>query len=124
MKIIDYEGKEMMPLTKKENKSYKEQNKYHICKVTLCRDKDDENYKNTRKGYHCHYIGKYRGAAHRKCNLNYKVPREIPIIINNAIYDTHFIINELAEEFKGELNCIGVTVEKYITFFCTNSERR
>ena len=29
---------------------------------------------------------------------------------------THFIINQLTEEFKGELNCIGENMEKYITF--------
>ena len=40
----------------------------------------------------------------------------IPIIIHNASYDTHFIINQLAEEFKGKLNCIGENMEKYITF--------
>ena len=55
---------------------------------------------------HCHYTGKLRGSAHSKCNLNYKVLKYIPIIIHNASYDTHFIINQLAEEFKGELNCI------------------
>ena len=40
-------------------------------------------------------------------------------VIHNASYDPHFIINHLAEEFKGELNCIGENKEKYITF-CTN----
>ena len=80
-------------------------------------DKDDENYKNKREVKdHCHYTGKVRGAVHSKCNLNYKVPKDIPIIIHNASYDTHFIINQLAEEFKGELNCIGESMEKYITF--------
>ena len=59
---------------------------------------------------------KIRGAAHSKCNLNYKVPKDIPVIIHNASYDTHFIINQLAEEFKGKLNCIGENMEKYITF--------
>ena len=59
---------------------------------------------------------KIRGAAHSKCNLNYKVPKDIPVIIHNASYDTHFIINQLAEEFKVELNCIGENMEKYITF--------
>ena len=49
-------------------------------------------------------------------NLKYKVPKEIPIIIHNAIYDTHFMLNQLAIEFKGELNCIGDNVGKYITF--------
>ena len=80
-------------------------------------DKDDENYKNKRKVEdHSHHTGKFRGAAHSKCNLNYQVPKDIPIIIHNASYDTHFIINQLAEEFKGELDCIGENMEKYITF--------
>ena len=48
--------------------------------------------------------------------LNYKVPKDIPIKIHNASYDTYFIINQLAEEFKGELNCMGENMEKYITF--------
>ena len=38
------------------------------------------------------------------------------MIIHNASYDTPFIINQLAEEFKNELNCIGENMEKYITF--------
>ena len=80
-------------------------------------DKDDENYKNRKKVKdHCHYTGKFKGAAHSKCNLNYKVPKDVPIIINNATSDTHFIINQLGEEFKGELNRIGEKMEKYITF--------
>ena len=45
MKIINYEKKEMTPLTKEENKSYKEQGACHICKEKLRMDKDDENYK-------------------------------------------------------------------------------
>ena len=68
---------------------------------------------------HCHYTRKFRGAAHSTCNLNYRVPKDIPIIIHNASYDTHFIINQLAIEFKGELNCIGDNMEKYITFSVT-----
>ena len=106
-KIINYEEKE----------SYKDQEKCHICKEKFCVDKDDENYTNRKKTKdHCHYTGKLRGAAHNKCNLNYKVPKDIPIIFHNASYDTSFIINQLAEEFKGELNCIGETMEKHITF--------
>ena len=80
-------------------------------------DKDDVNYKNIRKVKdHCHYTGKFRGAAHGKCNLNYKISKDIPTKNHNASYDTHFIINQLAEEFNGELNCIGENMEKYITF--------
>ena len=81
-------------------------------------DKDDENYTNSKKVKdHCHYTGKFRGAAYSKCNLNYKFPKDIPIIIHHASYDPDFIINQLAE---GELNCIGENMEKIYHFFCTN----
>ena len=48
--------------------------------------------------------------------LSFQVLKDIPVIINNASYDTHFIINQLAEESEGELNCIGENMGKYITF--------
>ena len=48
--------------------------------------------------------------------MNCKVLKDIPIITYNASYDTHFIINQLAEEFKVELNCIGENMEKGIIF--------
>ena len=80
-------------------------------------NKDDKHYINRKKVKdHCHYTRKFRGAAHSNCNLNYEVQKEIPIIIHNVTYDTHFIINQLAVKFKGELNCIGDNMEKCITF--------
>ena len=107
----------MIPLTYEENKSYEEQEACHIYEEKFCMDKDGQNYKKKRRVTdHYYYTGKFTGAAHSKCNLNYKVPKDIPIIIHNASYDTHFTINQLAEEFKGELNCIGENMEKYITF--------
>ena len=117
MKKINYEEKEMIPLTKKEKKSYKKQEVCHVCEEKFCTDKDEENYENRKKVKdHRHHTGKFREAAHSKCNLSYKVPKYIPIIIYNASYDTHFIINQLAKEFKSELNCIGENMEKYVTF--------
>ena len=91
-------------------------NKKHAIYVKkTCVDRDDQNYKNKRKVKdHCHYTGKFRGAAHSKCNLNYKVPKDIPTIIHNASYDAHFIINQLAEEFKGELNCLGENISLFL----------
>ena len=77
-------------------------------------DKDDKDYVNRQKVKdHCHYTGKFRGAAHSICNSNYSVQKEIPIIIYNTIL---FILNQLAIEFKGELNYIGDNMEKYIPF--------
>ena len=99
--------KEMILLTYEENKSYKEQKTCHICKEKFCMEKDDENYKNRIKVKdHCYYTGKFRGDAHSKCYLNYKVPKDIPIIIHNASYDTHFTINQLAEESTYKLRFI------------------
>ena len=63
------------------------------------------------------YTGTFRGAAHSICNLNYKLPQEIPVkIYNGSKYDYHFIIKELAEEFRSEFECLGENVEKYISF--------
>ena len=117
MKIINYEKKDMIPLTKEENKAYTEQKLCHICEEKFCMDKDDENYNNRKKVKdHCHYTGNFRGAAHSKCNLNHKVPKDIRIMIYNASYDTHFIINQFEQEFKGKLNCIGENMQTFITF--------
>ena len=99
----------MTPLTHKENNFYNEQEICYICKEKFCMDKDDKDYINRKKAKdHCNYTGKFRGAAHSKCNLNYKVQKEIPIIIHNASYDTHFMPNKLTKELKGVLNCIGI----------------
>ena len=66
---------------------------------------------------HCHYTEKFRGAAHSICNLKYKTPKEIPVVFHNgSTYDYHFIIKQLAEEFKGQFECLGENSEKYITF--------
>ena len=98
MKIINYEKKEMIPLTKKEKKFHEKHKACHICKEKFCVDKDDESYINRKKFKdHCCYTRKFRGATRSKYNLNYKVPKDIPIIIHNASYDTNFIINQLAE---------------------------
>ena len=66
---------------------------------------------------HCHYTGKYRGAARSKCNLNYKIVKEIPALFRNgSIYDYHFIIKYLAKKFEGNFECLGENTEKYISF--------
>ena len=65
---------------------------------------------------HCHLTGKYRGAAHRSCNLNYRVPKVIPVIFHNlAKYDAPLFIKTLGKT-EGKLNCIAENEEKYISF--------
>ena len=101
----------MMPLTKKEEKNH---NKQKVCQG-FNRDDGDKKYHKVKD--HCHYTGKYRGAAHDICNLRYKTPKEIPVVFHNgSTYDYHFIIKALAEEFEGEFECLGEHTEKSITF--------
>ena len=112
-KIINYEKKEMIPLTKREEKKH---NKREVCRICNLRT-DDNNKKYHKVRDHCHYTGKYRGAAHDICNLRYKIPKEIAVVPHNgSTYDYHFTIKELAEEFEGEFECLSENTEKYITF--------
>ena len=114
-KIISYEKKQRIPLTKKEEKKHNKQKVCYICNKRF--NTDDNNKKHHKVRDHCHYTGKYRGAAHDICNLRYKIPKEIPVVFHNgSTYDYHFIIKELAEEFEGEFECLGENTEKYITF--------
>ena len=58
-----------------------------------------------------------RKIAYSICNLWYKIPKEIPVVFHNgSTYDYHFIIKQLAREFKGYFHCLGENTEKYITF--------
>ena len=66
---------------------------------------------------HCHYAGKFRGAAYNIYNIRYNIPKKIPIVFHNgSTYDYHFVIKKLAEGFKGEFECLEENREKYITF--------
>ena len=117
----------MIPLTDGESKSYEKQKVCHICKKGFNTDDDDDddnddnndgdNKKYHKEKDHFHYTGKFRGAAHSICNLRFKTPKEIPILFHNdSAYDYHFIINQLAKEFDGQLECLGENTEKCITF--------
>ena len=87
----NYEIKPMDLLTEEEKESYENQELCHICNKEFCTD----NNKEMRKVRdHCHYTGKYRGPAHSKCNLNYKIVNKIPVLFHNgSVYDYHFIMN-------------------------------
>ena len=112
-KIINYETKKMKPLTIKENIHFNEQEICYICKKEF--DKSDKKHYKVRD--HCHYTGKYRGAAHNICNLRYKISKEIPVVFHNSsTYDYHFIIKELVKEFDENFECLGENTEKYVTF--------
>ena len=121
-RIINYEKKKIIPLTKEGKINYNDKKVCYICKkefdtIDTTKSSSLEHKKNYKVRDHCHYTGKYRGAAHNICNLRYKVPNEIPVVFHNgSTYNYHFIIKELVKEFEGNFDCLGENTEKYITF--------
>ena len=105
----------MIPLTHHQQLNYEKSKYCHICQKKFYEDGDNkhrsESYHKVRD--HCHYAGEFRGAAHSICNLRYKIQREIPVVLrNSSTYDYHFIIRELAKQFKGNMECMGQNMEK------------
>ena len=111
--IIDSENKKMLLLTKEELKSYQDAEVCYICGKKFANDKNSRRVRD-----HCHFTGKYRGAAHSICNLKFNVINEIPIVFHKGSnYDYHFIIKELANELEGQFECLEENTEKYKTSF-------
>ena len=107
----------MIPLTDDEKETHENQKICHICEKEFCTGENNKKeFKTMQKVRdHYHYTGRYRGAAHSICNLRYKIPKEIPVVFHNgSTYDYHFIIKQLAREFKGNFECLGENTEKYI----------
>ena len=92
--------------------------KSHICWIY----KQELNMDKVRD--HCHVTGKFRGAAHNKCNLKLRIPRKLPIIFHNLEgYDGRIIFKELnnidvdvAVIPNGSDKYMSIIVNKHITF--------
>ena len=66
---------------------------------------------------HCHIAGKYRGAAHWSCNINFKLSKKIPVIFHNLRgYDSHLIIKDIGK-FHVKVSAIPNGLEKYMALW-------
>ena len=102
----------MKPLTIKEMDRYKRLERCHMCFKPFKED-------NPKVRDHCHYTSRYRGPAHTKCNLQYKIPSYIPITFHNLLgYDAHLFIKELAASSTdgAKIGVIAKNKEDYISF--------
>ena len=73
---------------------------------------------------HFHYTGTHRRAADSICNVRYEKSKEIFAVLHNGSnYDFHFIIKELAEKIKWQLECLGENPKKIDNVFSANKKR-
>ena len=63
------------------------------------------NDKDVKVRDHYHITGKYRGPAHRGCNINVKLNRSL-----NNYYDSHLSMQEL-DKFNPKINVISNGLE-------------
>ena len=103
--------KPMKPLTYEQWREFNKATKCHIF------FKKFQEF-NPKVRDHCHYAGQYQGPAHRNCNLRYRIPSFISIVVHNLSgYDAHLFIRELGKKFgKGKIGVIAENKEKYISF--------
>ena len=67
---------------------------------------------------HCYFLGDFRGAAHNRCNLNFKIdPKrwKLPIFFRNLKGDGHILIRAVNERY-GNVRVIPTNMEKYKAF--------
>ena len=110
--LLNIEKKPMQNLSNKQQITHDNAEYCHICKNVFGKKKNHVKVRD-----HDHYTGKYRGAAHLKCNLRYPTQKDIPVFFHNGTnYDFNLITNELAKEFRTEMRCIPLNTNKYRSF--------
>ena len=76
-------------MSEEEEHLFPKSNSCWICKKFI-----DNNEKKLRDD--CHITGKFRGAAHQKCNANFQLTKKVPVIFHNLRgYNSHLFFNEL-----------------------------
>ena len=110
-----------LKMTLEDERLFQHETECHICGKPLNEDKVRD---------HCHLSGVYRGAAHNKCNLNYRLMKKnqrdedtfvIPVIFHNLRgYDSHLIMESVGKYKDKKISVIPNTLEKYISFTLDN----
>ena len=103
--IANLENKEMI-FTKENEKEFINASNCWIC---------GEEMGNDRVRDHCHFTGKFRGAACNSCNLKLRRQNNISVFFHNlAGYDSHLFIKRLGIT-AGKIECIPNNQENYIS---------
>ena len=115
-KIFNDYIKEPKPMiyTQSDHHKHETANQCHICGEVFTDCKGGRKVRD-----HCHILGTYRGAAHSRCNLNYKIdPKrwKLPVFFHNLrSYDGHILIKALGGS-EENIRIIPNNMEKYMAF--------
>jgi hypothetical protein len=100
-----------MIISREDKKQLKDSTTCYICKGGFTA----RSYK---VRYHDHRTGRYRGAAHTRCNITHYSNRYLPIFFHNLKgYDSHLILRvavDIVDEKK--ITAIPQSTEKFMTF--------
>ena len=97
-------------LSEEEEEQFQSSKTCWICEKLT--ENDDEKVRD-----HCHITGKFRGAAHWNCNINFQLTKKVPVIFHNLRgYDSHLIFCEL-NKFDVKIDVIPNRLENYMAFF-------
>ena len=103
-------------MIKEVNEDFKNSSKCWIC---------DNDYIDTdaKVRDHCRITGKHRGSPHRDCNINLKLNRKIPIVLQNLKnYDFHLRLTmQELEKFNLKISVTLNVLEKYMSFTINNN---
>ena len=108
IKIITNIPEKKIIFGKKEKERFDKETKCWICNEEF---DDDIKVRD-----HCHFTGRYRGAAHNSCNLKYRKPNFTPVVFHNLSgYDSHLFIKNLGFSERN-IDYIPNNEERYISF--------
>ena len=105
-------NKKMFPLTDEKWKTFREARVCWLCRKEF----GDGNLRKVRD--HCHFSGRFRGAAHSLCNFKFQRPKFTPVFFHNLQnYDAHLFVRALGTlDEVLSVTCIPNNEEKYISF--------
>ena len=92
-------------MTSEDEEIYNHSHICWICKQELNTDKVRD---------HCHITGKFRGAAHNKCNINLRFSKKLLIIFHNLQgYEEHIAFKKL-NSFNVDISVIPKGIDQYM----------
>ena len=76
-------------ISEEEENLFQQSNSCWVCEKLI--DNDEEKVRD-----HCHVTGKFRGAAHWGCDINFQLTNKVPVIFHNLkVFDSHLFLMSL-----------------------------